>query len=601
MPSTSPRSLRSCGDGESHQSESKTLREVRIGYMSFRLFLAALFFSSLHAAPVLILHHGKVMTVDATFRIAEAVAVDEGGRIVFVGSNEETLALKDGTTQVMDLGGKTLLPGLMDSHVHPGAAMTEFDHEIPTMETIADVLAYIAERVKGSKPGELILVRQVFITRLEEKRYPTRAELDRAAPENPVVFSTGPDSMLNSLALKLGGYDRHFKVPNSSAGKMEVDAEGEPTGLLRSLPHNVKAKSSAKSPTADDNYRRTVELFHAYNEVGLTTVADRDSSLKQVEMYERMLARDDLSVRMRVSPGIATMSLWPACAKAIEEVIRHPRTNPDAMLQIIGTKIYLDGGMLTGSSWMLDPWGVSEAYGISDPTYRGVQKVPADRLKQLVEKVTAAGLQFTAHSVGDAAVKLLIDTYEDVNQRYSVRNARSSVTHCNFMTPESIAKAAKLGVCIDLQPIWLHMDGRTLTQHFGEERMARFQPLRACFDQKVIVGGGSDHMQKIGSLRSINPYNPWLGMWTAITRKARKLDNPVHPENALTREEALRLYTTNNAYLLKNEQHTGSIEKGKLADLILTDRDPMSCALDDLPATSVLKTWLGGKVVFERK
>jgi predicted amidohydrolase YtcJ len=295
------------------------------------------------------------------------------------------------------------------------------------------------------------------------------------------------------------------------------------------------------------------------------------------------------------------MSLWPACAKAIEEVIMHPRTNPDAMLQIIGTKIYLDGGMLTGSSWMLDPWGVSEAYGISDSSYRGVQKLPADRLKQLVEKVTAAGLQFTAHSVGDAAVKLLVDTYEDVNQRHSVRDARSSVTHCNFMAPESIAKAAKLGVCIDLQPIWLHMDGRTLTQHFGEERMARFQPLRACFDQKVIVGGGSDHMQKIGSLRSINPYNPWLGMWTAITRKARKLDNPVHPENALTREEALRLYTTNNAYLLKNEQHTGSIEKGKLADLILTDRDPISCALDDLPGTSVLKTWLGGKVVFEKK
>jgi predicted amidohydrolase YtcJ len=356
----------------------------------------------------------------------------------------------------------------MDSHVHPAAAMTEFDHEIPTMETIADVLAYIAGRVKVSKPGELILVRQVFITRLEEKRYPMRKELDRIAPENPVVFSTGPDSMLNSLALKLGGYDRHFKVPEGSAGKMEVDAQGEPTGLLRSLSHNVKAKSSAKSPSAEDIYRRTVELFHAYNEIGLTTVADRDSSLKQVEMYEDMLAKGDLSVRMRVSPGIASMSLWPACAKAIDEVIVHPRTKPDAMLQIIGTKIYLDGGMLTGSAWMLDPWGVSEAYGISYPAYRGVQKVPAERLKQLVEKVTAAGLQFTAHSVGDAAVKLLIDTYEEVNQRHSVRDARSSVTHCNFMAPESIDKAAKLGVCIDLQPIWLHMDGRTLTQHFGE-------------------------------------------------------------------------------------------------------------------------------------
>jgi predicted amidohydrolase YtcJ len=556
----------------------------------------------LQAGPAVILHGGKVVTVDAAFAMAEAVAFDLEGRIVAVGTDAEVLALRGEGTEVMDLGGKTLLPGLMDSHVHPAAAMTEFDHEIPDMETVADVLAYIAGRVKVSKPGELILVRQVFITRLEEKRYPTRAELDGVAPENPVVFSTGPDSMLNSLALKLGGYDRDFKVPEGSAGKMEVDpVTGEPTGLLRSLGHNVKARTSAKTATEEDVYRRTVELFRAYNEVGLTTVADRDSSLERVAAYEKMLQKGDLTVRMRVSPGIPTMSLWPACAKAIDEVVKHPRTKPDAMLQIIGTKTYLDGGMLTGSSWMREPWGVSEAYGISDPAYRGVQKITPERLKLLVESVTAAGLQFTAHSVGDAAVELLIDTYEAVNERHSVRAARSSVTHCNFMHPDSIAKAAKLGVCIDLQPIWLHMDGRTLTQHFGEERMARFQPLRACFDQGVVVGGGSDHMQKIGSFRSINPYNPWLGMWTAITRKARKLDAPVHVEHSLTREEAIRLYTSNNAYLLKAERETGSIEVGKLADLILVDRDPLTCAIDALVETRVLKTWLGGKVVFDGK
>lgn len=570
--------------------------------MKLLSFLAVLMSVSAQAAPALILHHGKVVTVDAGFRIAEAVAITGDGRIQAVGGNEETLALKDGSTQVIDLEGKTLLPGLMDSHVHPAAAMVEFDHEIPTMETIADVLAYIASRVKVSKPGELISLRQVFITRLEEKRYPTRAELDKVTPDNPVVFSTGPDSMLNSLALKLGGYDRHFKVPAGSAGRMEVDpATGEPTGLLRSLGSNVKANSSRKSPTEDDTYNRTVELFRDYNSVGLTTVADRDSSLRMVELYEKMLAKGDLSVRMRVSPGIPSMSLWPACDKAIEEVVQHPRTKPDAMLQIIGTKVYLDGGMLTGSSWMLEPWGVSEAYGINDPEYRGVQKITEERLEQLVEKVTASGLQFTAHSVGDAAVKLLIDTYEKVDPKHSIRAARSSVTHCNFMHPASITKAARLGVCIDMQPIWLNMDGRTLTQHFGEARMVNFQPLRACFDQKLMVGGGSDHMQKIGSFRSVNPYNPWLGMWTAITRQARKLDKPVHLENALTREEALRLYTTNNAYLLKNEQHTGSIEAGKLADLILTDRDPLTCPIGDLVETKVLKTWLGGKLVFEKK
>lgn len=570
----------------------------------FSIFSAvSLAAGTLTAAPALILHHGKVITVDEGFRIAEAVAVDGDGRIVAVGKSTEILALGDGRTQVLDLEGKTLMPGLMDSHVHPGAAMTEFDHEIPTMENIADVLAYVAGRVKASQPGELITVRQVFITRLEEKRYPTRAELDRVAPENPVVFSTGPDSMLNSLALKLGGYSRDYKVKEGSAGRMEVDAQGEPTGLLRSMSHNVKAKTAAKSPTAEDTYNRTKALFADYNAVGLTTVADRDSSFKQIELYQKLLQKGELTVRMRPSPGIPSMSLWPACEKAIEEVVAHPLTQPDPMLQIIGTKVYLDGGMLTGSAWMIDPWGVSEAYGISDPQYRGVQKITPERLKQLVAKVTGAGLQFTAHSVGDAAVRLLIDTYEqlDAEQPGIIRAARSSVTHCNFMHPDSIAKVAKLGVCIDLQPVWLNLDGRTLTQHFGEERMARFQPLRACFDQKVIVGGGSDHMQKIGSFRSINAYNPWLGMWTAITRKARKLEQPVHTENALTRAEAVRLYTSNNAWLLKSEKDTGSLEKGKLADMILVDRDPLTCPIDDLVDTQVLKTWLGGKVVFEKE
>ncbi len=571
-------------------------------FPTFTAFSVLFFPVGLLAAPALILHHGKVITVDKNFRIAEAVAVDDNGRIEAVGGNEQVLKLADKNTQVLDLGGRALLPGLMDSHVHPGsAAMTEFDHEIPTMENIDDVLAYVAGRVKVSKPGDLVLVRQVFITRLEEKRYPTRAELDRVAPENPVVFSTGPDSMLNSLALKLGGYSRDFKVKEGSAGRMEVDADGEPTGLLRSLGSNVKTPTANKPATPDDAHRRTVELFKDYNAVGLTTVADRDSSFKQIELYQKIRTKGELTVRMRPSPGIPSMSLWPACEKAIEEVIAHPLTKPDPMLQIIGTKVYLDGGMLTGSALMIDPWGVSEAYGISDPEYRGVQKITPERLKQLVEKVTAAGLQFTAHSVGDAAVRLLVDTYEavDAEKPGSIRAARSSVTHCNFMHPDSITKAAKLGVCVDLQPVWLNLDGRTLTQHFGEERMARFQPLRACFDQKLIVGGGSDHMQKIGSFRSINAYNPWLGMWTAITRKARKLERPVHVENGLTREEAVRLYTMNNAYLLKCEKDTGSLEKGKLADMILVDRDPLTCPIDDLVNTQVLKTWLGGEVVHE--
>jgi predicted amidohydrolase YtcJ len=218
----------------------------------------------------------------------------------------------------------------------------------------------------------------------------------------------------------------------------------------------------------------------------------------------------------------------------------------------------------------------------------------------MVQKVSESGMQFTAHSVGDGAVQTLLNVYEEVGKEMpEMRATRPCITHCNFMTPASIAQAAKLGAVIDLQPIWFHLDGRTLLKQFGHERMSRFQPLRALFDAKVPVGGGSDHMQKIGSRRSINPYNPWLAMWIAVSRQCRFMDEPLHLEGGLTREEAIRLYTLNNAQVLFLEKECGSLEPGKRADFILTDRDVLQCPLADLKDTQVLETWLDGKPVWQ--
>jgi predicted amidohydrolase YtcJ len=253
---------------------------------------------------------------------------------------------------------------------------------------------------------------------------------------------------------------------------------------------------------------------------------------------------------------------------------------------------------------MLEPWGVSKIYSITDPQYRGVLLIPPKRLLPIARAAAEAGLQFTAHSVGDGAVRTLLDTYEQLERDLppgTLRATRPCVTHCNFVHPDDVKRFARLGVCADVQPVWLYLDARTLTAQFGYDRLARFQPLHDLFAAGAIVGGGSDHMQKIGARRSINPYDPFLGIATAVTRSARWIDHPLHPEQALTRQQAIRMYTANNAWLLFRERDIGSLEPGKLADFIVVDTDPVTCPPERLEKTQVLRTYLGGKLVYQRR
>ncbi len=549
--------------------------------------------------PDMIFYGGKVVTVDAKFTVTEAIAVKQG-KILAVGDNDNVLPLGKPGTKLIDLHGKMLLPGLIDSHVHPAAAMTEFDHPIPDMETIQDVLDYIAARTKVVPEGDWIQLQQVFITRLKEQRYPTREELDRVAPKHPIYFRTGPDAMLNTLALKLSGIDRDFTVKDGGPGYLEKDANGEPTGLLRGITRYAKVKSSGKSPTEADTYSRTLELFRGYNEIGITALGDRGANQASLDRYQKMRDSGDLTVRLALSHTFPTIGSMDKILAAIDQIGTHPLRADNPWVHLIGTKIWLDGGMLTGSAYMLQPWGKSEMYGITDAAYKGVLNVPRDQLLQMVRRAAQHGLQFTAHSVGDGAVETLMSVYEEVNREKSIKDLRLCVTHSNFMTHDAIAKAAKLSVIVDIQPAWLYLDTRTLVKQFGYDRLRYFQPLSSLFASGVIAGGGSDHMQKIGSLRSINPYNPFLGMWVTITRSAKWYDGQLHPEEALTREQAIQFYTRNNAHLLFWEDEIGSLEPGKRADFIVVDRDLLTCPLNDLKDTQVLQTWVEGKQVYKK-
>jgi predicted amidohydrolase YtcJ len=345
-------------------------------------------------------------------------------------------------------------------------------------------------------------------------------------------------------------------------------------------------------------------LFRAYNAAGLTTVADRSAEPDAVARYQAMRDAGELTVRLAVSVKVDAVGPIESIRTRIRAIADGPlRDADDPMVRVIGIKTFLDGGMLTGSASMLEPWGVSRIYSITDPQYRGVLLMPPERLLPIARAAAESGLQFTAHAVGDAGVRTLLDAYEKVGAEMppgALAATRPCVTHCNFVHPDDVARFARLGVCADVQPAWLHLDARTLQAQFGSDRLARFQPWRSMLDAGAVLGGGSDHMQKLGARRSINPYDPFLGIATAVTRRARGIDAAVHPGQGVTREQALRMYTTQNAWLLFKERQVGSLEPGKLADFVVVDTDILNCPDEQIENTKVLRTYLAGRPVYER-
>jgi predicted amidohydrolase YtcJ len=552
----------------------------------------------------LILHHGKIVTVDAKFRITQAIAV-RGDRIIAVGTNAEVQKLAGPKTRSVHLKGKTVLPGLIDSHVHStGASMYEFDHPVPQMETIADVLNYIKSRADALEDGQWIRVSQVFITRLRDQRFPNRRELDLVSPKNPVMFRTGPDAAVNSLALKLSGIDRNFKITDGKPGYIEKDPKtGEPNGILRSCTRLVKYQSpkNRKRASSSDRVQRLKRLLRDYNSVGITSISDRSASDSGIALYQKLKNSGELSCRVYLYYGVNAQGSMESITKRIQKAANSPLHKYNNRLWLRGVKIFLDGGMLTGSAYLRKPWGVSKIYSITDPNYRGLIYVKPDRLYQIAKLALKNDLQMTAHSVGDGAVHALIDAYQRVNQDFSILKKRPCITHCNFMSREAIDKMKKLGIVADLQPAWLYLDGATLQKQFGEKRLTYFQPYKSLFESGVIIGGGSDHMQKIGGLRSVNPYNPFLGMWITLTRQPRRTNKPLHVEQRISREQAIRLYTINNAFLTFEEKKKGSLEPGKLADFIVINKSILTCPVNDVKNIQVEQTYLGGKLIFRRK
>jgi predicted amidohydrolase YtcJ len=575
------------------------------------MFLSLIFISGLAVAVVddgpgadTIVRNARVITIDRQSRLAQAVAIS-GDRIIAVGTDAQMMALARPETRVIDGGGKALLPGLHDSHVHPlGAAMSEADHPIPSFDSLEAVKAYVAARVLAQPKGTWIIARYAFPTRLKEGRLPSRGELDAVAPDHPVLHQAGPAGVANSKALEVSNITRD--TPDPPAGRIVKDpSTGEPTGLLRNAYSLLKGlPRDAYGGEAGADPDRVKALFRLYNERGLTSVADRASSDEALQLYRNLRDRGELTVRINATRLLTRTdgdraSLGEAIKRLAADVAGEaagPTGAGDRWVRIGPLKVMLDGGMLNGTAYMREPWGVGPSYQITEPEYRGLLFVPPARLALIAEEAARRGWQMTAHTAGEGAMDELLKAYDQADRVVGIKGRRWLITHANFASAENLRTCARLGVNADVQPAWLWEDARVLKAVLGPDRMAWFHPYRRWIDAGVTIGGGSDHMIRTDPLAATNPWDPWLGIWVAVKRQP--LDSVVlAPDQRLTRDEALRLYTINNAILHSEELDKGSIEPGKLADLILVDRDPLTCPEDDLRSTRVLWTMVGGRIV----
>jgi len=492
-----------------------------------------------------------------------------------------------------------MVPGLIEGHAHPiSAALAEMEGTIPVMRSFEEIHEYVRKVAAETDPGELIFVPKVYSTRLKEQRYPNRYELDEFSADHPAMLDNGYASALSSAALKSAGISK--RTPDPKNGKIIRDPDTrEPTGMILGARQLLSKLTQSRKVDDEDRLWAIREMQKAYNEVGITSAFDGAQGASGVRLYQRFWETGEMTVRTCV---IVRIRAEDPIEQIREELMNMPVVSGfgDEFLKIGHLKFSLDGGILIGTAYLREPYGENtQVYGYSDPSYRGLLRIPREKAVEIVKLASRLGWRVTAHTTGGGSTDILMDAFEEADQELSIKGRRFSMIHANFPSPELLERAARLGVVLDMQPAWYHLDGPALSKVLGPERMKTFQPYRSAFDAGVVVAGGSDHMIKFDPRQAINPYHPFFGMWMAITRKTSE-GTVFNPEQRITREEALKMWTWNAAYNSFEEDIKGSIEPGKLADFAVISKDYLACPEDEIKDIEAVMTVLGGKVVYQR-
>jgi len=534
----------------------------------------------------LILTDGKILTVDEEFSLVEAIAVKEG-KIWALGTSEEIDELEGEETKVIDLEGKTVMPGLIDSHLHvvgTGTALQRINCRTPPMTSIEDIKEALAEMAKETQPGEWILGRGWDQAKLEEHRNLNRWDLDDVAPDNPVLLTRtcGHVEVANSKALEIAGITEETEDP--VGGKIVRNEEGVPTGLLEEAPAMNLVRKHVPEVGIVETMWAIKTACDAFSKEGVTSVIDAGNTENEMVAYQLLKEKGDLKVRVNMM--LRAIQGEEPIEQSVKRVENFPMITGygDELLKFQGLKILIDGGIGGRTALLREPYE-------NDLDNYGIQTVPEENLQKLVDTANMRGMLAGIHCAGGKAMDIVLDAFEKTNEIKPIKGRRFYLIHAYQPSEKNFEQCRRMGINVASQPSFLYYLGDSYYENVGPERSKWLKPHRAWIDNDIIVAAGTDS--------PVTPYYPFPSLWASIARSTEVKGTQMGTEQKVQREEAIRMYTINGAYLTFEEDIKGSLEPGKLADMIILDRDIMTCPEEEIKDIKVLQTFLGGESIYK--
>ena len=536
-------------------------------------------------APDLILHNGRIVTLSGALPGCSALAAKDG-RIVALGDDVDVLALAGPATQVIDLVGRTAIPGLNDAHNHMlqvGLKLSRLPLE--NCQSIAEMVDLVRAAAARTPPGEWILGEGWNESLFAEGRLPHRSDLDAATIDHPALLMRFFNmDVVNSVALALAGIDAATEDP--PRGRIERDTDGSPSGVIRAAAKPL-VRRLLPQPTLAEQVAALDAASCAYLAYGITSILDPGLEPDELRAYVEAYRQGKLHVRSNVMPS------WHGFHEETPEAVLDDRAAGlgiasgvgDDWLRLGGLKMAVDGGTTSHTAWMFQPF-------LGESEVKDYNRLNPEDLRRYFAQGHDQGWDIGIHAIGDRAHHEAAAAFADVLADRQ-HTARHQLIHAYFATEESLQHMARHDLAAVIQPTFIYYEGDDLFRDVGPELAARYKPMRTYLDRGIRVVATSD-------IPSTVHYNPMISLYSLVTRKTHK-GTLIAPQEAVSREEALYAYTVAGAWLTREEDHKGPLAPGYLADIAVLDRDYFTVPEEEIKDIKVDMTVIDGRVVFSRQ